>query len=76
MTNPTMRNLSVKCIETRRTFQSGATSSAVPKQDDDEPTSVWVAVYPGTFVYRWNVDERRLEARVDALACVTDHECN
>lgn len=71
--DPAVRNLSVKCVETRRTFETGA-ANGVPKQDGNEATSVWVAVYPGTSVYRWNVDQRKMEAKVDALACSISHE--
>ena len=74
--NPTLKNLSVKCIETRRCYRT-SNSSASPSNSPriSPPYSVWVAIYPGTFVYRWNVDERKLEAKVDTLQYSPDHDC-
>ena len=65
--DPALRNVCVKCIETRRNFQAGGPSSTVPKQDENESASVWVAVYPGTVVYRWDVDERKMVEKFDAI---------
>ena len=67
MGDPALRNVCVKCIETRRNFQTGGPSSTVPKQDENESASVWVAVYPGTVVYRWDVDERKMVEKFDAI---------
>ena len=72
--NPALRNVCVKCIETRRNFQTGGPSSAEPRYDENESASVWVAVYPGTVVYRWNVDERKMAEKFDTLSCSIYYE--
>ncbi|XP_065057929.1 leucine-rich repeat serine/threonine-protein kinase 1-like isoform X2 [Rhopilema esculentum] len=75
--NPTIHGHSVKCIETRRVFHDSSTQNTPsPKADESESTSVWVTVFPGTHVYRWNVDNRRLEAELNTLTCVTERALN
>ena len=77
ITNPSIKQLSVTLIETKRVFQTTCHSSC-PPDDPQLPAktsaSVWVVLYPGTCVYRWNVDNRKIEAKFDASLHTPDNE--
>ncbi|XP_048577768.1 leucine-rich repeat serine/threonine-protein kinase 1 isoform X2 [Nematostella vectensis] len=54
-----LREQSVSHLETARTFRSGFSS------DDPIARSVWVTLYPGTRVFRWDAQEKRVVRSVD-----------
>ncbi len=76
--NPAIKQLCVTRIETKRVFQTTCHPQC-PAEDvsfpEDESASVWVVLYPGTCVYRWNVDKRKIEAKFDAALQKPDNEC-
>eukprot|EP00794_Sanderia_malayensis_P000449 gene449-1090_t len=77
--NPAIKQLSVSFMETRRVFRSnyhppcpadGVSSS------ENEAASVWIVLYPGTCVSRWNVDKRKIVANFDVSQVKPDNNLN
>ncbi len=76
--NPAIKQLCVTRIETRRVFQSNCHPQCPAEGinfPENESASVWVVLYPGTCVYRWNVDKRKIEAKFDAALQKPDNDC-
>ena len=72
-------SFSVQFIETSRSFESVVTSNS---NNNKSPTPVpfdhpfmWVVVYPGTQVSRWNVKERSVECSLDITQHPPWHDC-
>lgn len=65
LTNPALKDLNVNFMETVRTFES---FSQDKRTDFIESMShyIWIVVYPGTQVLRWNIDKRVIEDAFDA----------
>ena len=83
--NPSLKTLSVRYMETMRTYQTDTDTSANETEDYDlsrsengdcaPSASIWIVVYPGTCVYRWNVDQRKVESSFDATLFAPSNDC-
>lgn len=72
--------LNVQFIETSRSFESVVTSNLNKDKSTTPPVSfvhghVWIVVYPGTQVSRWNVVERSVECCLDVKQHSPWHDC-
>lgn len=69
----------IQFLETSRAYDStiNATNNnpPIPAASNGCDKCVWVVVYPGTKVSRWNVDKRAVEASMDTVQLSPWHDC-
>ena len=70
--NPALNDLSVNFMETVRSFEL---FNSDKQNASSKVWNVWIVVYPGTQVSRWNVDTRQIEDTFDASQHSPWHDC-
>lgn len=81
ISDPSIRALKVTFMETSRTYDAVLNSTVAPDHSERETISndtqyIWLVVYPGTEVARWNVDERCVINKYDTSLYLPQRDFN